>query len=359
MSLSLEKLHRILFEKGLLPGVHFHHHDNIKFIEVFSANKAETFLLTIPSRYDFKTSSRVDSFSLKQVPMDSFGRVPEKYAKLPDNIEMSSLYDEIELSQKEITEDEKLEDKLMEGYKKTIPLANSSESNMNSLRDIFNQLKRISHCVSNLKYRVCIFHKIWLVILNNSYDVDCYYLKGYQPKTARKFLVTIDLENFLQLMASVPSDVEQINAGISRIIDKNGQNHISRFVSTVNSTPVVNSLLSRIEEKRATYTRILTEFSSVLETLNSRENDISSNLDSLSSQGGNVYNDMDRVNLKGNIERELDKVRRAKKECLDSIAKIKERERNLVLAIDKILFENLVMLDTINQNIKLLYQLVK
>ena len=361
MSLSLDKLHRLLIEKGFAPVTHFYYQDLCRYIEVVSSESAEHFLLTISSRYDIAAKDGDTGYTIKYLEVDSNGRIPEKYASLPDNIEMSQMYDEIDLSQ-ELGQDDDIESKLLDGYKKNIPLKDSVDGNITDLRDIFNQLKRIGNCFSGLQYRAAIFHKVWLSVLTSDNEIECYYIKNYTPDTARKFLITIDLENFLQNFAKVASDVEQINQGISRILDKNINNHAKHLYATMQNIPTLATIIQKVQTKRNNYAALLANFSALLETSKIKEKDLKSQIDSImltKGDGRNIYGDMDRARLKAGIDREIEKVSKAREEILGSIMRIKARDRNLVLVADKILFENTVMLNTVNKNLYFLNNLCK
>lgn len=357
MSLSLEKLHRILLEKGFAPHNHFHYHGSCRYIEIVSSEYAEHFLLTIPSQYDISCDT---GFKLKNIPIDNTGRIPEKYAKIPDNIEISKLYDEIDLVRNNSLENvDDIESRLLEGYRKNIPLHTSVDGITNALKDNFNQLKRLGNCVSNLQYRVAIFDKIWLVLLNRRDEVECYYIKDYTPETNKRFIITIDLESFLQNFSTVTSDIEQINDGISRILDKNISTHAGQLFAITQNIPALPEIIQLVQAKRGRYIGLLANLSTLLETTRNREKDLKSQIESLalSKNEGNIYCDMDKARVKATIERDLSKILSTRQEILGNILKIKEKERNLVLLTDKILFDNVVMLNTINQNLETLHNL--
>lgn len=361
MSLSLDKLHKLLLEKGFMPVNHFYYNGCCRYIELVSSEYAEHFLLTISSKYDLKLREGDTGYKMKLVPIDDSGRIPEKYAKLPDNIEMSNMYNEIDLIKNQDAQDEfDIESRLIDGYKKNITL-NTSDNNINELKDIFNQLKRISHCLSNLPYRCSIFHKVWVSTLDAEYDIECFYIKNYKPESNRKFVITISLENFLQSSSNIASDVDQINQGMSRILDKNIASHTGHLYSALQSIPVLGDIIPRIQSKKATYSNMLANFLVLLDASKKKEKELKIQLESimLAKAEGNIYTDMDKARIRSNIERELEKLRLSRDEILGNIMRLKERERNITLMVDKILFENVVMLGTVNYNLKLLHSMCK
>lgn len=363
MSLSLDKLHRLLLEKGFSPVSHFYYKGLCRYIEIVSSEYAEHFLLTISSRYDVGMREGDTGYNIKYLDVDGSGRIPEKYASLPDNIEMSQMYDEIDLVRSDIPNDEKdLESKLLEGYKKSIHLADSVDGNIADLRDIFNQLKRIGNCVSGLQYRAAIFYKVWLSVLSQDSEIECYFIKNYTPDTGRKFIITIDLESFLQNFSKVASDVEQINQGISRILNKNISTHTAQLYAAMQNVPALAMIVQKVQSKRSRYASILANFNALLESTKIRERDLKSQIESImmtKGDGRNIYGDMDRARLKGNLDREVEKIVHTREEIIGNIMKVKTRDRTLFLVTDKILFENVVMLNTVNKNLVLLSNLCK
>jgi hypothetical protein len=350
MALSLEKLHGMLHDKGFLPVAHFQYHGLCRYIEIVCKENAECFLLTVSSR--FEMASDDNAYKLKSIPVDSSGLIPEKYARLPSNFEISNLYEDINLSKKQ--SQDTIEKQLLEGYKKTIQLDNTVDGNIDALKENFNQLKRLEQCVNNLEYRISIFHKVWLSVLNKESEVECYMVKDYAPSGVRKFLVTIDLESFLKNMATVPQDIEQINLGVAKVLDKNMNANTGQFYSSVRNCPVLTTVLQKVQKKRKGYADMIEQFRSVLEFTKRKEKELMNRLSNGIGKDGTIYSDMDNARNRTNMEKELQKLVKSREDVIGSIIKIRQRDRSLVLIIDRILFDNVVMLSTVNRNLAIL-----
>ena len=72
-----------------------------------------------------------------------------------------------------------------------------------------------------------------------------------------------------------------------------------------------------------------------------------------------MYSDIEYSHEKKRIEDELAQIRRVKGEIMENIIRVKERLENTCLTVDKILFDNIVMLDTIFGNFDQLGELAK
>lgn len=354
MALSLDKLHQLLSEKRYVPLTHFTYHGLCRYIEVVSTDNAEQFLLTISSRYEMTCSH---GHSLKAIPVDSSGLIPEKYARLPSNFEISNLYEEIGISHGGDGSKD-IENRLMEGYKKTIQIDNSTDGNRDAMKENFNQLKRIQQCMNNLEYRAAIFHKVWLSVLNYDNDIECYIVKDYHPDSMKKFLVTVDLERFIQNSGTIPTDIEQINQGITKIMDRNTATHTTQFYTILRGSPVLSEILEKINAKRRKYSEMVGSFRSLLEFSKVKERELIARLGTINPvKEGSIYSDMDKARQRSALERDIQGVIKSRDEIMQNILRIKQRERSLVLNVDRILFDNIVMLSTVNRNLNVLASL--
>ena len=64
-----------------------------------------------------------------------------------------------------------------------------------------------------------------------------------------------------------------------------------------------------------------------------------------------LHLDIEKSHLMSRQQVELDKIRKIKQEILINISSLKEKQENLMLRVDKIFFDNSVMMDAIIKNI--------
>ena len=91
------------------------------------------------------------------------------------------------------------------------------------------------------------------------------------------------------------------------------------------------------------------------ETLVSRSNHISSHLTDkivMLKKPDNMSNDSYYVNEKSKLENKLQNINSVKGKAIEKLASLRDKDSNLLLKSDKILFDNIIMLNNINNNLK-------
>lgn len=358
MSLSIDKLQEIAGKQGFHIKNIFTKHNYCRFIEFYSIPSQESFIITISDDYKFKYR---DGLELKSLYLDERDNIPEKYAKLPDNIDMLSFYDEIELQQlvKMNGNSVDFEKKMIDGYT-DITVGNMTNKNTEDIRENINQLKRFLNCVKNLKYKISLIHKIWLINIDSNGIIDCYLIKDFIPNKMKYLYVTMDIETFLTNINTISDDIGQIHQGIKKVVNKN-MGMMNTKVGLTNQVLFdFNNSIYRINLKRGVYETYLLKFQKMLETVEQAEKKLDEKYELFKANTSNrLYSDIDKARERSLIEEDLSRLSEHKKEIITHILNIKEKDRYLMLVTDTIIFESVIMLNTVIENIRKLNEITK
>ena len=119
MPFSISKLQSFLGMHNLVALRYFTQEKYVCYIEILNLKTSDTFLLYIPTKYDFKSLKTSSTYKLEEIDISS-----KKYAESPGEQEMGDLYD-LEIN---IRESSKMEEELEKNYKRTLKLKSSNET---------------------------------------------------------------------------------------------------------------------------------------------------------------------------------------------------------------------------------------
>ncbi len=89
-----------------------------------------------------------------------------------------------------------------------------------SPHSLINLLKKIHPSLTSIPYRAALFSQEYLLVLDNSGDVDVYYVKG--PKHT-KLLIVVDLE--ILLFKNVIPEVERVHRSILELLHESNETY--------------------------------------------------------------------------------------------------------------------------------------
>jgi hypothetical protein len=72
-----------------------------------------------------------------------------------------------------------------------------------------------------------------------------------------------------------------------------------------------------------------------------------------------LHNDIERAHIVGQLESDLQKISAVKRDILDNMTKLRSTYENMSLKMDKVLFDNLVMIHEISKNFEKLGSLLE
>lgn len=360
MPLSLHKLERILTSRGMIPKKYFVIHGLCVYIEVLSTANANSFLLYIPSKYKISVESGNNVYKIEEIELDQEGNIPEDYAGEPDNFELDREYEEIDINTGPIREDtEDLAKHLEENYNHPVSLKDITREDKINLRDIFRQVRRFRFCVQSIKYKLCIIYKNFICCIRKDDSLECFMIKHYPKKDIRKFMVTLDLETLYNKIDTITIDIQSIREGFYKVLDKNQLKHARNLKSMLESESKITAYSDSIYTQKQRFTEYISQLETMLTRLGESERIVIEKLIAIEEKYSDpslsgLHTDIEKTHIVSKHETELERINTLKHEVIRNIITLKVKQEHLALAVDKIFFDNSVMLDAILKNMRTL-----
>jgi len=364
MTLSLNKLDRLLSSADLIIKKYFVIDNYCVYIELLSNNNAESCLLYIPSKYEIKVSPGEHVYKLDYLDITEDGNIVDNYAGKPDNFELEKKYNDIEIDlNPDLTGKQDMEEKLEESYNHPVSLKDVSKPDKKVINEIFRQLRRLKLCVQNIKYKLCIMYKNYLCCIRRDDTFECFIIKHRFTDKERKLIITLDLETFYTKIASITVDIKTVREGIYRVLDKNQSKHVYNLQKILEYKKILTESSAKILQRKENYISYIEQLEKMLEDLTEAEKKLHTKLLEINEEYGRdtsvkgLHRDIEKSHLLTKYQHELTDLYNVKLEINNNILKIKAKYETLALKIDKICFDNIIMLDAIYKNFELLAEI--
>ena len=348
MKVSLNKLEKFINKKGLIIKKIFTIDNEAVYLELFNINNAEIFMVYIPSKYTIKIGDRSNTYKIKYLELN------EDDQEILDN-DAEKNYDEIDLSPEKFKNDEELESKLKDNYNKPITLNSLNKKDVENVKDIYNQLSRLQYCVQNIKYKVSIIYKNYFCSIKRDNSLECYIIKHFHKIEERRIYVNIDLENLYLKINEIPKEILKVKNGIYNVLNKNQDKNANILQKILEEKDKINFYSQIVHKKKTEIDEYITNLEDMLYKLNEKEfdtvqkiNNINQTFQETGLKG--LHNDIERTQKLALEEKILDELNGTKDLIIKHMLFWKTKKQNITLMIDKIFFDNSVMLNKIMIN---------
>ena len=350
MTLSQSKLESLLKKNGFVINKKFTINNYIVYVEVFNINNAEIFMLYIPSKYEIEKENITNSYKLKYIDIED----KHLFKNLSERINDISIedYKDINVSiSPEKGDEDSLEKMLTNNYNHEVLLKNFEKNDLENLKNIFYQLSRLKLCVKNIKYKLCIIYKNYLCAIKRNNDIECFIIRDYKNQKEKNIYVTIDLENLFRKITSISEDVKLIKNEFYKILNENQSRHTKILSNIIEHKNSIVSHSNSIFKKKRELDSYIEKLEILLERLNISENKIIQKIISFNTTNSvTLTGDIQRSHEIHKYEKELYDITNIKQEIVKDILLLRNKRENITLEIDKILFDNNVMISIINKN---------
>ena len=365
MPLSLKKLEDLLASKGFVCKAYFKLDDFCIYIEVFSVQDATSFMLYISSRYELKVDNRENIYELKYMEMTKEEEnVTSSYANEPDDVDIEEFYNNIDINLHNYNQQNtNLEKMLLEDYNKQLSIKDVNKEDKQNLKDIFRQMNRFMYCVQNIKYKLSIFYKNYLCSITKDDELDCFLILNYPRNDNRKLYIYIDLKTLYIKMETFPNDVRTVKDGIYRLLNQNQIKHTKVINDMLEQKITILQYSEMVQKKKENIQTYITQFETLLNNLNINEKSIFEKLEKVKSQFSDygikgLHDDIEKSHLTAHYESELEKINNVKQDIISNIVNLRTQQENITLKMDKILFDNSIMINEISKNFIKLSEIV-
>ena len=351
MTLSLNKLEKILSSKGMIIKKIYTISNLCVYIELMHINNVDSVMLYIPSKYEIDSSNVNNTYKVHFLELNDDGTIPNDYADNPDDIEMENKYEEVDINVS--TNQTNIEKYLEESYKCPVTLKDIEKNDMNELKDVFRQLKRLKFCVQNLKYKLCIFYKCYICCIRRDNTYECYSIENFTGNACRKLSVTIDLETFYEKITTIDTDVKNVRRGVFHVLDKNQNKNVCNLQKLMDYKNTFEELSNQVTMQKDKNKDWLEKLETLLVKILGAEKNIIEDIMNIQEKYTNktsLNQDIEKSHMISKKEDDLNNIQEIKQDIMRNIIKIKIITENITLKFDQICFDNTVMLNTIVKN---------
>lgn len=311
--LSLKKLESLLSTNSLIIQQIYTQHKICKYIEVVSTKTSDIFMIYIKSKYSIKLD---EEQSHKEVMLTELDIEDVDYVESLDDVRINNDYERFE-------NDKDIEEYLKQTYDYKIELKDISYQ---TASDIKRQIKRINTCLTNLKYEIIIIQdNVFCSTIKNDDDVISYKINN--GKSKRRFILSIDLNNFVNDTPGITEEIKNIRIGIYKILTN----------TTKENTRKLEELI-----ERKNMMDITAETTAQIDKMTGMLKYLQDTMGSISGVEHSYHNDDSRMEHIGKLKYDI----------IKNYNDIKEMVDELTLVYDEIIFDNAIMIDRIFKNIK-------
>jgi len=354
MPISLEKIEDMLASKGFVPRNYFTLEDYCIYIEVYSITDANTFMLYISSRYELKVRNRENIYKLMYMEFTDEGDIASEYAEQLDKIDISQYYNDFDMKIAMNQYNVDMEQRLKDNYQHEL-FKDIKRKDKKNLRDVYRQLKRFMFCVQNMRYKLSIFYKNYFCSITKDDELDAFLIYNFPSQDENKLYIYIDLKTFFEKLDYIVEDIRGIKTGIHRLLDQNQIKHSKILNEMLENRVTVFQVSAKVAQKKQELNICCREYEKLLEELNKNEKITMDKIHEATLKYADyslkgLHYDMERTHLLTNLNNDLSKINVLKKDVINNILKIRWKYETLTLKMDKILFDNSIMIHEISKN---------
>lgn len=351
MTLSITKLEELLASKGYAASKYFTFNGFCYYIEIVSLKTAETFLLYIPSKYNFDMAAsegKRNVYKLKTLQVQDGGTISDNYATKPNEIDLQyNVHADIDHS-------DDFEEHLKSKYKYLITLKDVSEEDGTVIRSIYRQIKRLSLSTINMKYKLAIVYKNYICAIRRDDSVSCFTVKHFsRDNNSKRLLVLIDLESLYENSEKIGDNVKLVRGGVYKILEKNQGNHSTAMFKLIDNKKELMAIPNKSELKKKEYEASMFRLEEMFAVIREAEQKKYMELklvDGDASTIATLESDMNKTRERERIQKELTKILSLKGEIAKYIDILRIKQETTLLTIDKIMFDNAIMFNTMIDN---------
>ena len=319
------------------------------------------FMLVIPKKYKIKVENEQEVFELKQLSFQDTDEknLSKKYADEIDLFDFEANYPEITLPEKTKEEQEDhIEDKLMENYKRPIFIRDLGSEDVSTIKDMFRQARRLRLSIQTTPYRLVICYKRYMCVLNKDDTIEGFISKTIE-EPLRKVVITATLDYFINNLEQIENNIIRIEDGITKTLDKNVMSIIDKYNTFLILSKNNLKNLTSVKVKKEQLSLQTNQLIQKLDEVKEQENILKTKLKIMSNKDTSFHRDINSMQGRQYIVKKMEDLYSYKTDQIEKIIKLRETSSHLTLMTDKILFDNIVMLNSIINNLKLLDTLSK
>lgn len=354
-SLSINKFESYLEHKGFRIRKVFVLDNAFILIEILSMNSGEVIMLSIPAQYYFEDRPTPEKTFVCQPLSVKLTKELDDYLTVTENTIYTN-YNNTNISgnlprNTTLGMDTYLDDV----YKKAIIVEDVKDNESLTAKTIHRQLHRLKYCIQGAQHKILIQSGPVFGFLDDAYKINLIKCERLNvTETARKIYIVVNLKHFYDKNDLIDHEVSQLYDGIYEILNNNQKVHLKNIHTIIaNHTDLVNGASLSVHSSQMT--QYIQQYTDLLKELLVYEIEKKNEFVQLGKiDGGNIQAEMKRNHQRNTAEKELKQMIKAKEDLIKNLMKLRQKYSTYTLEVDTILFDNIIMLDKIFKNFRLL-----
>lgn len=353
MKISLDKLEKLLSEKDMIISRFFlSERKKCKYVEITSTKNTIVFILSVSSSYEINLGDATNYVILKDRKIYDNSNVFDQYVDKERMIGIETNYEAFQTNEYDKTYGN-IEKDIEDKYNKTLSLFNKDRNVGNN---ILRQLRRLGLCMNGTKYNLSICVNDLFFIGENGNKVKGFRVDDDYKSDTRKVRVVIDIGLLHDRMDLLDNNILEIHKNLIKIMTSSINKHVkitNSFVNTNSLSNIVESLdknteiiNDKIKELVNVLNGIRKDEINLIEKKLREQNDINKKFYTRA-----IKKELDYEKVTSTYTLKLNELRNIKQKTVDDIINMKEQYMNKILVYDDLIFETVVMVETIKSNI--------
>jgi hypothetical protein len=239
------------------------------------------------------------------------------------------------LELKDETNSENIEQHLLKKYDDKIQFSKDIKK-LHNLKENYMQVKRLSYCVKNLNYKIAILYDNNILFLDANNKINCYDIRGGEDLTKKRRLFgVIDLENLLK-NDHIDNDIKDLQVGIRKMLYKNQTGQTKMIKKLIENYSGITIQLENIDRIKKDVDGMIDEYTKLIDKVDAKIANIQKTGDTLI---------------------ELKSLEDYREKMSTKILELNDYISDITLRVDKIFFNNIVLLKSLQQNVEELKKL--
>lgn len=350
-TINFDKLHQYIHSHGFTLIRTYTLKDNCFLLELRSVHTIQSIYLEM-TNYECRTS--YESYSLVECDESTELQIPTHLLESTYS-DMSKM---IELSVQGKGNID-IEDHIREKYKQHVILNEVETQDKETIQSIQQQLDRLQYAVRGIRYSIAIqINQHIGVILNDR--VRVFKCDALKQSNQTMLYVTVDLDLFYDKIATIDDDCNKVLTSLETMLATNTEKHTSHISQLMQQRGSIESELAFLRDCNIKYQNYLKEYLPLVEEYNQTKQEKETKLAELrATVASNIHQEMKQSHQRAVVQKELDVMSQLGENLFNTVDKIRRKKLNVLLRVDKLVFNNIVLLDHLQRNVNELNRLRK
>lgn len=351
MALSFEKLRRILTKYRYQVISLYVYMDTVMFVQIVSVLSGNTYLLYVPSRYEMAPSAGETIYKISDLTDD----VGDEFRPEPDDAAMNEMYGDVHVDRIFGGQDADADDvasSLNDNYRKRVYVTDAEKKKSVVAAELRRQLRRFRYAVEDLDYKLAIIQDDVMSRIDSNNDIEPFAISNGAVSTKRRIYAVIHLDTFVEKSGNVYSECDQIKAGVLKLVERNHDTHNASLNELIQSNADLIGKSQVIHEAKVKTRKYIEELELLLKKTNRNEESFQREIEKLVNRMNTTARSTADIQRKKQLEEKIKELQKTRNDVIVNLQKVRDSDHNMSLLLDGILFDNIVMMNTMFRNLK-------